>query len=137
MKVEYTSEKRISAEQFVALLKETSLGARRPLDDAIRIRGMLDKASLLVTAWQEGRLVGVARSVTDFHYCCYLSDLAVSETIQASGVGRGLISHTFAALHDGCSIMLIAAPQAVDYYPKIGFTRHDSAWVMADASKLK
>lgn len=137
MTIKYTAEKNISADQFVTLLKETSLGSRRPLDDAACIQGMLDKASLLVTAWQKDRLVGVARSVTDFHYCCYLSDLAVSENIQVSGVGRGLIRNTFAALHNGCSIMLIAAPQAVDYYPKIGFTRHNSAWVMADVSSLK
>lgn len=137
MEIKYLVNNPISAEQFTALLKQTTLGERRPVENLTCIQGMIDNADLLVTAWSGNKLVGVARSVTDFHYCCYLSDLAVSESVQAKGIGKELIRQTFRALKPGCRIILLSAPQAVDYYPKIGFTKHDSAWIIYSEAKLK
>jgi GNAT superfamily N-acetyltransferase len=137
MTIRYAVNQHITAEQFIGLLKETTLGGRRPVDNLERIQGMLDHANLTVTAWLEDKLVGIARSVTDFYFCCYLSDLAVSETIQASGVGKELIRRTFLELKPGCTLNLLAAPQAVNYYPKIGLTQHNSAWLLADIAALK
>ena len=137
MDIKFCINKDITPEQFIGLLQETSLGERRPLHDPVCIAGMLKNANLLITAWVDDKLVGVARSVTDFHYCCYLSDLAVSERYQSRGIGKELIRHTFACLESGCTLILLAAPQAVDYYPRIGFEKHNSAWVMRDKSELK
>ncbi|MEI7253269.1 GNAT family N-acetyltransferase [Dickeya dadantii] len=118
----------INVDQFIHLLNRTSLGPRRPLDQRDTLAGMLTETDLLVTAWRGDELVGVARSVTDYHFCCYLSDLAVDETCQHGGIGRQLITHTAQQLKPQCRLILIAAPQAVDYYPKIGFEAHPSAW---------
>ena len=137
MNIEYCVNKPITMDQFIGLLRETTLGGRRPLENREVVQGMLDHADLLVTAWEEDKLVGVARSVTDFYYCCYLSDLAVSESVQARGIGKELIRQTFHALKPGCKIFLVSAPQAVDFYPKIGFTHHPSAWMMASVDELK
>ena len=126
--IEYKTNSPISVEQFTELLNKTSLGARRPLEDKKRVAAMLYHADLLVTAWDGELLVGVARSVTDFAYCCYLSDLAVDEQDQKQGIGVQLIEHTKQALHPQAKIVLLSAPQAVDYYPHIGFTQHMSAW---------
>lgn len=134
--IEYKINYSISAREFIELLKQTSLGERRPVDDADKIQGMLDHCDLLVTAWQADKLVGVARSVTDYHYCCYLSDLAVSEQIQAKGVGKQLIIETFKQLKPGCKLNLLAAPLAVEYYPHIGFEPHHSAWILSDLKQL-
>ncbi|MFG1173416.1 GNAT family N-acetyltransferase [Erwiniaceae bacterium CAU 1747] len=120
----------ISSQQFIDLLSNTSLGERRPLADADRIARMLKHASLTVTAWQGETLVGVARSVTDFTFCCYLSDLAVSEKVQQGGIGKALIAETCRQLDDGCRLILVAAPLAEGYYPKIGMDRHHSAWTV-------
>ncbi len=84
----------LSSQQFIALLAKTSLGSRRPLDNETAIAGMLKHTNLLVSAWQGEALVGIARSVTDFHFCCYLSDLAVSEDCQHAGIGKKLIQQT-------------------------------------------
>lgn len=127
----------ISAEQFVDLLSKTTLGARRPIGEPETIEAMLKNANLLITAWQGEALVGVARSVTDFAFCCYLSDLAVDETVQASGIGKTLIRMTKDALLPKCALILLSAPQAVDYYPKVGFTQHNSAWVLTNIDDLK
>ena len=97
---------------------------------------MLRNADLMVTAWEKGRLVGVARSVTDFSYCCYLSDLAVDRAFQRTGIGRELIHRTKDRLGPRCMLILLSAPAATDYYPHLGFTRHDSAWVLHPGDPL-
>lgn len=91
---------------------------------------MLDNANLTVTAWKEDRLVGIARSVTDFFYCCYLSDLAVDRACQGEGIGRELIRLTQSELGSRCSIILLSAPGAVTYYPHLGLDQHPSAWTL-------
>jgi GNAT superfamily N-acetyltransferase len=134
--ITYQTGQAITAEQFLAVLNESRLAERRPVQDAPCIQGMLDHANLLATAWTDGRLIGVARSVTDFHYCCYLSDLAVSMDHQKRGVGRGLIEATRQQLGPRCSLILLSAPAAVDYYPKLGFQHHPQAWMLAGSQAL-
>ena len=124
----YRTNHPVSRAQFIALLQKTSLGARRPLAEAERIDAMLQNADLLISAWDDDRLVGIVRAVTDYAYCCYLSDLAVDEAWQRRGIGQELLATLKQALHPQCKIILLAAPQAVDYYPHIGFTQHPSAW---------
>lgn len=124
----YRTNHPVSRAQFIALLQKTSLGARRPLAEAERIDAMLQNADLLISAWDDDRLVGIARAVTDYAYCCYLSDLAVDEAWQRRGIGQELLATLKQALHPQCKIILLAAPQATDYYPHIGFTQHPSAW---------
>jgi GNAT superfamily N-acetyltransferase len=137
MTISYHHDHSISSEQFIDVLKRSSLGARRPVDDLDCIAGMLKHADLLCTAWDGGKLVGVSRSVTDFSYCCYLSDLAVDEQYQKHGIGKELIRQTQLQLGKLCKIILLAAPAATDYYPKIGFTAHHSAWLLAQDQPLK
>ncbi|WP_375322504.1 GNAT family N-acetyltransferase [Aliivibrio logei] len=137
MEIDYKVNEPITAEQFIRLLKKTSLGVRRPIDDVEKIQAMLDNSNLIVTAWGDGELIGVARSVTDFNFCCYLSDLAVDESIQSMGVGKYLILVTKEEVSPDCKLILLAAPQAEGYYPKIGFEAHNSAWVLSDESQLK
>ena len=79
MKIHYEHSRQIRDDEFVDLLRRSTLAERRPVDDPNCIRAMLQHANLLCTAWDGSKLVGVARSVTDFEYCCYLSDLAVDE----------------------------------------------------------
>ncbi|OBX09140.1 GCN5 family acetyltransferase [Gallibacterium salpingitidis] len=125
----YKTNVKISASQYIELLKQTTLGPRRPIDDIERIEKMLAHTDLLITAWDGDVLVGAARAVTDFAYCCYLSDLAVSEQWQKQGIGRQLIQELQNNVDPGCKLILMAAPQAIHYYPHIGFTQHPSAWV--------
>ncbi|MBF4264204.1 N-acetyltransferase, partial [Vibrio anguillarum] len=99
-------------------------------------QGMLDNSNLIVSAWLNDQLVGVARSVTDFHYCCYLSDLAVDESVQSNGIGKYLILVTKEELSQSCKLVLLSAPKAQGYYPKIGFEAHNSAWVLSSSEQL-
>lgn len=130
MTLTYTSRREISADVFVDLLRRSTLGERRPIADRAAIEAMLTHANLLCTAWDGETLVGVARSLTDFSFCCYLSDLAVDVAYQRRGVGVGLIRETQARLGDSAKIILLSAPAATGYYPKIGFEPHPSAWIL-------
>jgi len=126
--IEYKINAAISAEQFIDLLNRSTLGQRRPVEDRACMEGMVKNSNLCVTAWDGAKLVGVARSLTDFHYACYMPDLAVDEAYQRSGIGKALIAHTQKRLGPRCKIRLIAAPAAVDYYPKIGFVQNPQCW---------
>jgi GNAT superfamily N-acetyltransferase len=127
----YETTRQISAGEFIDLLRRSTLAERRPVDDRKCIKAMLRHANLLCSAWDGEKLVGVARSVTDFAFCCYLSDLAVDENYQRKGIGKELIRQTRSRLGDKAMIILLSAPKAEAYYPKIGFEAHRSAWVLA------
>jgi GNAT superfamily N-acetyltransferase len=127
----YATNEAVTVEQFREVLVRSTLGERRPIEDWDCLRGMIEHANLMITAWDGARLVGVARSVTDFHYCCYLSDLAVDFTYQGRGTGRRLIELTQEALGPRCTLLLLSAPNAVGYYSRLGFTHHDQAWTLS------
>jgi ribosomal protein S18 acetylase RimI-like enzyme len=126
----YQHARQITDAEFVDLLKRSTLAERRPVDDPNSIKAMLKHSNLLCTAWDSSKLVGVARSMTDFEYCCYLSDLAVDKEYQRAGIGKGLIRLTQSKLGDQAKIILLAAPAAEAYYRHIGFEAHKSAWIL-------
>nr|WP_282571243.1 GNAT family N-acetyltransferase [Methylonatrum kenyense] len=123
------------------MLRDSTLGERRPIDDRACIQGMLSNSNLIVSAWQRSRLVGVARSITDFHFACYLSDLAVHVDYQRSGIGIRLQALTLEQLGPRCKIILIAAPAAATYYGPLGYRHNACCWVLdpmlSSVSRLK
>ena len=130
MEISYSIDASITREQFVALLNASGLGKRRPVDDEQCIEGMLKNSNLMVTAWHKEQLVGIARSVTDFHYACYLSDLAVHKNYQQLGLGKTLQNLTQKQLGPRCKLILLAAPDANSYYEKLGFNNNPRCWVL-------
>lgn len=134
MNIKYEVNKDITVDEFIKVLNSSTLGERRPVDDLDCIQGMIDNTDIIVTAYENDKIIGISRAVTDFNYCCYLSDLAVDEKYQKQGVGKKLIEKTQELLNVKCKIILLSAPDAVDYYPKIGFTQHNSAWTIMQNS---
>jgi predicted N-acetyltransferase YhbS len=134
MTYQYAIEPNLTPGEFVDILNRSTLAERRPIDQPEVIRGMLANASVIVTARDGGRLIGVSRAITDFVYCTYLSDLAVDESYQRRGIGRELIRQTHAAAGLQTSLILLAAPKARTYYGHIGMTAHDSCWYIARSS---
>jgi len=127
----YSLEPDLSAEEFRAVLVASTLGERRPINDLPRLDTMLRQADVIVTARDGQRLVGVSRAVTDFSYCCYLSDLAVDVAYQHQGIGKALISETRRSSGgDLVTLILVAAPAAEQYYPRIGMVQHHSCWIL-------
>jgi predicted N-acetyltransferase YhbS len=133
MQIEYRSSADISVEEAIDLYKRSTLSERRPVDRPDIFEGMLKHANLVISAWDGGRLVGISRSLTDFTYVAYLADLAVDTAYQRRGIGKQLIEETRQRLGRECMIVLLAAPKANDYYPKVGFEHNPRAWVLGPA----
>jgi len=124
-------EPSLGPSEFVDLLKRSTLAERRPVDKPSVIEGMLKNADVIATARDEiGLLIGVARCITDFSYCTYLSDLAVDEQFQRQGIGKRLIEFAHQESGKQTTLILLAAPAAKSYYPHIGMTAHDSCWLI-------
>jgi predicted N-acetyltransferase YhbS len=129
MEIDYRLGNQLNLDDVIELYRASTLGERRPVDDRNRMEQMLHQAGLVITAWHQNLLVGIARSLTDGAYATYLADLAVRASHQRRGIGKELIRRTQAAA-PLANVILLAAPKAVDYYPHIGFTRHESAWIL-------
>lgn len=116
----------------VARVFEAS-GISRPSKDIPRIARMFAASNLIISAWAEGALVGVCRALTDYSFCCYLSDLAVDRAFQKHGIGKQLIKRVHAAIGEEVSLILLSAPGAMSYYPSAGFTKAENAFVIKRA----
>lgn len=128
--IQYKNDVTISADQFIDLLKRSTLAERRPVNDVIKINAMLRHGNVLITAWAGNSLVGVSRALSDFSFCCYLSDLAVDEAYQKQGIGKKLIEETHLASGLHTTLILLAAPKAANYYPKIGMERFTDCFLI-------
>lgn len=134
--ITYNTGNDLNLDAMIDLYRASTLGERRPVDDRERMKQMLSHANLVITAWDGNQLVGISRAVTDFVYATYLSDLAVRLSHQKTGIGKELIRRTQLAAPKA-SVILLSAPKAVEYYPRIGFTQHPSAWILRSDEKLK
>lgn len=130
MPITFALEADLSAQEFRDILIASTLAERRPANDLERLERMLRNADIIATARDGGRLVGIARAVTDFAYCCYLSDLAVDAAYQRRGIGKRLIAETHARAGEGATLILVAAPAAETYYPRIGLQKLRSCWAI-------
>lgn len=135
-KIHYKTGNDLNLDQFIDLYISSTLGERRPVDNRDYMEKMLNEANLVITAWEGDLLVGISRSFTDWGYIAYLADLAVRLSHQHMGIGKELLIRTRAALKPEATVILIAAPAATEYYPKIGMKPHDSAWILRPGDQL-
>ena len=122
----YRIEKSVDPTEVEGVFRRS--GIQRPIDDPDRIARMIQHANVIVSARHRERLVGIIRALTDFSYCCYLSDLAVDKEYQRRGVGKALIRTLQDFLGTEVMICLLSAPEAMSYYPGTGFEKADHAW---------
>ncbi len=127
--ITYRTGNDLDLDAVIELYVDSTLGERRPVSDRSRMQRMLEHANLVVTAWDGARMVGISRSLTDFVYATYLSDLAVRKSYQRTGIGRELVRLTQEAA-PRATLILLAAPAAEKYYPHIGFEHHPQAWIL-------
>jgi predicted N-acetyltransferase YhbS len=132
----YKVENYLDPDEFIEVLNKSTLGERRSVNDFNRIKKMCENANLIVTARLNEKLIGVARSITDFAYCTYLSDLAVGKDYQKKGIGKRLIEETKRQTPQA-KLILLSAPAAIDYYPKIGMKKHEHCFILDDMNELK
>lgn len=125
--IQYKVNEPLNAADIIELYR--AAGLPRPVDDADRIQRIFAGSNLVISAWIEGKLVGVSRSITDGAWSCYLADLAVHPDHQRHGVGRQLVEKTREAVGDETMVLLLSVPDAMEYYPKIGMEKLDNAFI--------
>lgn len=135
MEITYQVENNLSVAEFRDVLVRSTLGERRPIDNNDRLEKMCKNADIMLTARFEGKLVGVARSLSDFVYATYLSDLAVDVEFQHLGIGKRLIAETKKLVQG--KLILLSAPAAREYYPKIGMTQFEYSFYIDNLDELK
>jgi predicted N-acetyltransferase YhbS len=128
MEITYKSDIVPATELIIDLYN--SSGINRPTADHARIAKMCANSNLVVSAWDGDKLVGIARSLTDFCYACYLSDLAVRKEYQQEGIGKRLITLTKELIGEQTMLLLLSAPTAMDYYPKVGFDKVENGFMI-------
>ncbi|CAN5144165.1 GNAT family N-acetyltransferase [soil metagenome] len=126
--ITYRTHDALQTAEIVAVYQNA--GLNRPVDDLELIGQMYQNSNLVISAWDGDQLIGVARSLTDFCYCCYLSDLAVKQDYQKLGIGKRLIELTRKAIGEGSMLLLLSAPGAMDYYPKVGFDKVENGFMI-------
>ncbi len=128
MEIAYKFNEPVKADDVIRVFRNS--GIIRPVDQKERIQKMIDYANLMVTAWDNDKLVGIARAITDFSYCCYLSDLAVDRDYQKNGIGKKLIDRVKEVIGEEVALILLSAANAMDYYPKVGFDKVDNGFMI-------
>ncbi len=136
MEITYQTEPNLSVAEFRDILVRSTLGERRPIDNLDHLEKMCKNADIMLTARFEGKLVGVSRSLSDFAFATYLSDLGVDVEFQHLGIGKRLIAETKKLVPDG-KLILLAAPTARGYYPKIGMTQFEYSFYIDNLDELK
>ena len=124
----YAREDFLAADEYIDVVRKS--GLNRPVDDRSRVERLLAHSNLFVTARQDGKLVGFARSLTDFCFCCYLSDLAVDKACQGQGIGKRLIEETRTAAGGALTTtLLLSAPTAMSFYEGIKMPKADNCFL--------
>ena len=129
MSIVYAQETGLTAEEYIACVGKTKLGASRPLGNAARIQAMIDASDLLVSARnEEGSLLGLSRTITDWHWVAYCMDLAVVENQQGGGVGKALLTETIRILGPGVGMALLPLPGVESFYSRFGMSEYPAFW---------
>lgn len=128
MEITYSITKIPLVEEIIELYENA--GLLRPINDKERIQQMYNNSSLIVTAWDKDLLVGVSRSITDWVWACYLSDLAVRNNYKKNGIGKKLIDLTKETVGNQSMVLLLSVKSAIEYYPKVGFVKHKRSFII-------
>ena len=135
MPITYQVQPKISLPDFIDILDRSTLGLRRPLADVDAMQMIFDFGNVYIGAYDAEKLVGLARVMTDFVYTSYLSDLAIDEAYQHQGIGKQLIKEVKKFI-PRAKIILLAAPAAEGYYPKIGMKNHKHCYILDNVEEL-
>ncbi|WP_301109204.1 GNAT family N-acetyltransferase [Sporosarcina sp.] len=126
MNIKYKINSGITPEELANVFMLS--GIKRPYNDLSRLKKMIDNSDVIVEAWVEQELIGIARSITDYSYCAYLSDLAVKQPFQGKGIGKELLKITKTQFGKQVAIILLSSPGAMEFYPLQGYEKVENGF---------
>ncbi|MES2593401.1 MAG: GNAT family N-acetyltransferase [Bacteroidota bacterium] len=134
MEIQFRINEKVTAEAVIEVFK--SSGINRPVENVNRVQKMLDNSNLVVTAWNGTELIGIARSITDFAYCCYLSDVAVKREHQKFGIGKTMVELTQQSIGEETMLLSLFSSSAMEYIPQTGFEKVENGYIIKRKTKL-
>ena len=126
--IKYLKNVDLNLEDIILVFEKSSIN--RPIGNKNRIKSMFDNSNLIISAWDQDKLVGLCRALTDFSYCCYLSDLAVDMDYQRQGIGKTMIDLVKKEISDEVALILLSAPSSMSFYPKVGFGKFENGFII-------
>lgn len=133
MSIVYAQDQALTVDEYIGVLNSTYMGGLRPTGNRDRVARMLAGSNLIVTARTEtGAVAGLGRGISDGEWVVYLADLVVHADYQRQGIGSGILRTMKSIIGDGMGIVLLAYPDAVDYYRHIGLGESRAFFVDRD-----
>ena len=128
--IRYSTNKPVDIEQVIHLYKQSFIELKRPVEDKDKMQALIEHANVVISAWDNSTLVGLCRGFSDFNFVTYISDLAVLKDYQNQGIGKKLLAKVKDFTDHSTRLVLLSNVSANTYYEKLGFSRHDRAWVL-------
>ncbi len=128
--ITYKTNKKLKIDDIVELFYNSGYLPLKDMSNLKRIEKMFDNANLVVSAWHGKTLIGISRSLCDFSYACYLSDICVHKQYRKFNIGRKLIEITKEEAGNECKLILHSNAEAIDFYEKIGMNRISNAFII-------
>jgi len=111
---------RIGEQEVVALYRAHGWSSA---DKPGQLLPALRNSHCLVTARDDGRLVGLANAISEGHLVAYFPHMLVHPAHQRRGIGRAMVQLLMVRYKDFHQLMLTADGDAVGFYERVGFTR--------------
>ena len=106
-------------EEICRIFLLAPLGSRDP----IKLKNASKNSHLVCTAWDESKVIGFARAISDQEYQAAIYDLVILPEYQKNGIGRKMMEAIENSLPPVWSIALFAVPDKTDFYKKLGYDK--------------
>jgi len=118
--VDYSFELPIKPEQLQFLFRQTDWAEDRSIEG---IQTMLEGTAVVLGAWEDDRIIGFARTITDGIYRALIDDVVVEESKRGQGIGSELMRKLLERLTEmGIEeIFLRCGRNIVPFYQRFGF----------------
>lgn len=116
--ITYHTDKKVNYEKLIELFNE--VGWNDKTSDLNRLKAMVNNSQIVVTAWDDGEMVGFARCVTDFVFNGQINNVVVDSRYRKRGIGKAMITNI---LNNSrlVTYILRGDPENEDFYKNIGF----------------
>ena len=124
MNINYSFERPLVPQDVQQLLKQTGWASAR---DIPGIEKMLANSFLTVGVWDDDRLIGFARVLSDGVYRALIDDVVVDESYRGKGIGTEMMKHLLSRLEQVEEVFLRTGKEMIPFYERLGFTLNRGA----------
>lgn len=131
MATHYKEGKTLDIDQIIYLYKDAKW--TNYVNDVEKLQRAINNSRLVITAWDDKKLVGLIRTVGDGESITYIQDLLVLESYQRKGIGKTLINKVKKLTKDIRMTVLLTdeCEKSRKFYESLGFSSCDQGQTVA------